>query len=482
MSAVTAVADLFHAATRVQGQEFRDVAVHMIGIGGSGMCGLAAMLMRRGARVSGTDQRPSILLARLNADGARISFSQNAEAVPPEAQLVVASAAVPDHHPELLEARRRGLTIYKYAQLLGALMDHYQGVAVSGTHGKSTTSAWLSFVLREAGLSPNFIIGADVEQLGGGSGTGDGPLFVAEACEYDRSFLNLHPHRAVILNVEEDHLDCYADLAEIEEAFYEFARRVPHDGLLVLNAADPRSSRLAGRVSARVETFGVGCEADWRADDLELAGGCYAFNVSFRGRKLGRVRIGLSGRHNVANALAVIALANDCGVAWPSIQRALPEFRGARRRLELRGEPAGVRVVDDYAHHPTEIQATLAAARERFQPKRLWVVFQPHQHSRTRFLLDDFSRSFSAADFTLVPDIYFVRDSQRDREAVRAEDLVERIVARGGDALHIPEFGDIVEHLAARVTDGDVVLTMGAGTIWKVADDLIRRLGEHRPG
>jgi UDP-N-acetylmuramate--alanine ligase len=461
--------------------DLEKLKIHMVGIGGCGMSGLAAILLRRGARVSGSDAQASHDLARLTAAGASITTQQRAEAVPPDTDLVVASAAIPADHPELAEARRRRVRIIKYAQVLGALMDRYDGIAVSGTHGKSTTTAWITFILRRAGLDPSFVVGASIAQLGGGSGVGDGPHFVAEACEYDRSFLNLRPRRAVILNIEEDHLDCYKDLAAIRESFTQFAARVLPDGLVVLNAHDAGCRQIAAGLTTRVQTFGTADNATWRATDLTAESGCYSFNAVFGGTPLGRVRLGIAGRHNVDNALAVIAIAHACGVAWEHIAAGLAEFRGARRRLELRGEAGGVRVADDYAHHPTEIRATLQAARERFAPRRLWCVFQPHQHSRTRFLLADFAGSFAQADRVVVPDIYFVRDSERERELVCAADLMTEIRRRGGDATYLADFGAIVDLLAQEAAPGDVVITMGAGNIWRVADDLVKRLGGHLP-
>ena len=463
-------------------RDLRDARVHMIGIGGSGMSGLAAFLLRRGAQVSGSDSQHSIELTRLAETGARVTTEQTTASLPAAAEFVVRSAAIPEEHPEIREAVRRGIPVVKYAQMLGALMSQCEGIAISGTHGKSTTTAWLAFVLRQAGLDPSFVVGASVEQLGGGSGAGDGSLFIAEACEYDRSFLHLRPRRAAILNIEEDHLDCYANLEAIAEAFAEFAGGVPDDGLLVVNADDECCRRIAEAVGTRVTTFGAARGADWRAEETALVEGCYALMACHRGQPLGRVTLGIPGRHNVANALAVIALAHDCGVPWEVIRPALAEFRGARRRLELRGEAGGVQVVDDYAHHPTEIRATLQAARERFSPRRLWCIFQPHQHSRTRFLLEHFAQSFSQADRVVVPDIYFVRDSERDREAVCSADLVARIRRRGADAEYVPTFAGIVARVAEAVTPGDVVLTMGAGTIWKVADELLCRLRGNLPG
>ena len=456
--------------------DFRDTRVHMVGIGGSGMAGLAAILLHGGARVTGTDQLASAALTRLAGGGARVSTQQAAESVPADAEWLVVSAAIPADHPETVEARRRGLPIVTYAQLLGALMAQRDGIAVSGTHGKSTTTAWLAFTLRQAGLDPSFVVGAECVQLGGGSGVGDGPHFIAEACEYNRSFLNLRPRTAAILNIDEDHLDCYGDLAAIAEAFAAFAGHVPSGGLVVVNGHDAQACSLTQGLAAEVETFGFDKHDTWRATDLELRDGRYEVGVVHRGQPLGHVHLGLPGEHNVRNGLAVAALARRAGVPWDAIREGLSEFRGARRRLEIRSESRGVTVVDDYAHHPTEIRATLQAARQRFNPRRLWCVFQPHQHSRTRFLLTDFANSFALADHVIVPRIYFVRDSERERQAVRASDLVERVCAAGRHAVHIPAFNVIVETLIRNVRPGDLVITMGAGDIWKVADELVQRL------
>ncbi len=482
MDSVTLLRPVFAMSNSTRTRDFRGLHIHMIGVGGSGMSGLASVLLRCGARVSGSDTSASETIQRLAAAGATISARQDADTLPSETELVVASAAIPQSHPELAAARRRGIEVYKYAQMLGALLDQRAGIAISGTHGKSTTTAWTAFVLRECGLDPCFVVGADCAQLGGGSGVGDGPHFVAEACEFDRSFLNLRPKLAAVLNIEEDHLDCYANLDEITQTFVAFASRVPPDGLLVLNGADPRCRHIAATVRTPFEFFGFADTDTWQARDLLLVDGCYEFSVMYRGVRLDRLRLALPGKHNVLNALAVCALAQRAGLPWDALAQALPKFRGASRRLELRGTVGGVRIVDDYAHHPTEIRATLQAARERFLPRRLWCVFQPHQHSRTRFLLEDFARSFELAEHVIVPDIYFVRDTQRDQEAVCAADLVQRIQKRGADARYIADFGAIVRHVADRVQHGDVVLTMGAGSIWKVADELVRELRGDLPG
>lgn len=453
----------------------------MIGVGGSGMAGLAALLLRHGAQVSGADRVASATLTRLSERGAKIITTQSAEDLPQDVDLVVASAAAPEDHPQLVEARRRGLAHMKYAQLLGFVMDRHSGVAVSGTHGKSTTTAWIAYTLGVAGLRPSFVVGAECEQLGGGSGVGDGPHFVAEACEYDRSFLNLRPKTAIILNIEEDHLDYYRDIDDIRSAFERFALGVPKGGLVIVNGDDPRCLALAEKLDVDFETFGLSDGCDWQATNLRNREGRPEFTVSYLDELLGDVHLGLAGKHNVMNALAVCAATRQAGAPWPVIRGALNTFRGAKRRLELRAEVADITIVDDYAHHPTEIRATLAAARERYRPKRLWAVFQPHQHSRTRFLLQDFADSFQAADVTIVPRIYFVRDSERDRELVSAADLASEIRNRGSKAEHIDEFPAIVDSLAERLKPGDLVMTMGAGDIWKVADELVQRLRERLP-
>jgi len=308
------------------------------------------------------------------------------------------------------------------------------------------------------------------------SGAGSGPHFVVEACEYDRSFLNFSPRYAAILNIEEDHLDCYADIHEITEAFAAFASLVAPDGRLVVNGADRRALQAARDASARIETFGLDAAMTWAATDLRADRGRFAFDLLHRGRWMARIQLKLAGRHHVGNALAAAALAWHCGAPIEVLARALGNFRGADRRLSERGSARGITIVDDYAHHPTEIQVTLRAARDLYRPERLWVVFQPHQHSRTRFLLEDFARSFGLADIVLVPDIYFVRDSEAERDRIHAEHLVQRIQANGGDARYLPTRQEIFDHLVMHLSPGDVVMTMGAGDIWRLADELVEWL------
>jgi UDP-N-acetylmuramate--alanine ligase len=452
-------------------------AIHFIGAGGCGMSGLAEFALREGGQVGGSDMKASSATDRLVRLGAAIHIGHAAENVPPGTDLVVYSAAVKPDNPERVEAGRRGIPALKYARFLGRLMNLRQGIAVSGTHGKSTTTSMVSYVLAEAGLDPSFVIGAEVPQLGGGSRVGRGPHLVVEACEYDRSFLNYSPRAAAVLNVEEDHLDYYRDLREIRRAFGDFAARIAADGLLVIYARDLGRRSIERRARCKVEKFGIGGRWDWHAENLEADRGRFAFDVYRHSDFYVHVKLGLAGRHNVLNALAAMALCTWAGAPREAIAEALGSFQGALRRMEILGEAGGVTVVDDYAHHPTEIEATLKAARDRFEPRRLWVVFQPHQHSRTRFFLKDFARALTVADKIVVPDIYFVRDSEKERQAVRSQDLVAEIQNLGADALHIKEFDSIRRYLVESLAAGDVLMTMGAGDVWRLASPVLADLG-----
>ncbi len=451
--------------------------VHMIGIGGSGMVGLASVLVRNGALVTGSDRIESDATRRLIEAGATVTIGQRPDNVPEEVDLVVASAAIKESNPELTAARQRGCEVIWYADLLGRLMARHEGIAIAGTHGKSTTTALLAYVLTQAGLDPSFVVGANVVQLGGGSAAGGGKHFVAEACEYEQSFLKLVPQMAAILNIEEDHLDYYADLEAIVEAFSAFGSLVPSDGRIVANGEDREVAKATASVRATVECFGFNSQSDWWPDGLSEERGRYSFGLCHRSDCLGRVRLSLAGRHNVANALAAGALAWHCGVSADVLVDALGSFEGAERRMTVRGEVEGVTIIEDYAHHPTAIEVTLRAARKAYEPRRLWVVFQPHQHSRTRLLLKEFALSFGLADVVVVPDIYFVRDSELERGLVGSEDLVKRITAHGGEAVYVPQLDDVADYVRERMQPGDVVMTMGAGDVWKVADGLVQRAG-----
>ncbi len=454
---------------------------HFIGAGGVGMSGLAQLLIKNSGVVTGSDQTASNVVTGLCQKGADIKIGHNAENLNSDTDAVVISAAIKEDNPELKLARKRGCKTYKYAQMLGILCNRYEGIAISGTHGKSTTSGWLIYLLKQAGLNPNFIIGADITQLGSSSGVGDSKHFVAEACEYDRSFLNLKPRIAAILNIEQDHLDYYKNEDEIVEAFGQFALGVKPGGVLIANGEDLNVAKVIRQRGADLwcETFGFEKNRNFSAQNIQLKDGLYGFDIYHNGELLGATRISLPGRHNVINALAVVAIAVNIGLDPGQILQLLPEFGGIDRRLMLKGQFAKIIVLDDYAHHPTEIKASLQAIRQRYQPRRLWCIFQPHQYSRTRFLLDDFAESFKLADVTIVPEIYFVRDSQAEKKEINSQILVEEMRANGTEAVFIDGFGLICNYLKKNVTAGDLVVTMGAGDIWKVADEYIQWLREN---
>ncbi len=465
------------APTSPTASTFTGKVVHLIGIGGSGMRALAHMLIARGAVVSGSDSQPSAAVADLAARGATVAVGQQAENLPDRPDLVVYSVAIHDANPELLAAKQHGCEVIKYSQMLGRLMADRCGIAVAGTHGKSTTTALVAHALTAAGKSPSFIVGATAPQLGGPSGIGEGPHFVAEACEFDRSFLNLSPTFAAVLNIDEDHLDCYADLGAIVEAFRAFAAKIPPHGVLVANGEDREVLTAVRDAACEVQKFGLTDTCQWSASNLTTDRGRYRFDVNFGGRKFCRLALAIPGLHQVYNSLAATALLHQAGLAPEEIGRAIAGFDGVHRRMTLKAQLAGITVVDDYAHHPTEIQATLRAARDYFSPSRIWCVFQPHQHSRTRLLLKDFAGCFGCADRVLVPDIYFVRDSEREKEHISSADLVAQIRLNGGDAHYLGDFAAIVEHLKSNLSPGDLVMTMGAGNIWEVADEIVHWVG-----
>ncbi|KKL03751.1 hypothetical protein LCGC14_2623000, partial [marine sediment metagenome] len=348
---------------------YADKAIHLIGVGGSGMRALAQLLAGRGASVSGSDSERSEALADLESLGVSVVVGQRAENLPDRLDLVVHSAAIHPENPELLAARQRGCEVIKYSRMLGRLMSDRCGIAIAGTHGKSTTTAMVAHTLRAAGASPSFIVGATSRQLGGPSGVGTGPHFVAEACEYDRSFLNLCPTLAAILNIDEDHLDCYENLGAIIEAFRAFAIKIPPEGVLVANGDDPHVGPALREPApaCEVQTFGLGSGRMWNAGRLSDEDGLCRFDVQFTGRRLCRVQLRLPGRHQVYNALAAAALCHHAGLGPEDIAAGLSSFEGVDRRTTCMFE-GGVTVVDDYAHHPTEIKATLEAINDRYRP------------------------------------------------------------------------------------------------------------------
>lgn len=454
-------------------RKFAGKRVHFIGIGGCGMSGLARMLMDDGAVVTGSELRPNPQTFELIRRGAKISREQVGQLLAADTDLVVRTAAVPDTNAELAVSRAMGLHHIKYAELLGMVMAERTGIAVAGTHGKSTTTAMISFALMECGADPSFVIGGTVRQLGGGSRSGSSELFVAEACEFDRSFHNLHPRIALITNIEEDHLDCYKDIGEIVVSFRQFAQLVPKDGLILAGGKDARVIAALTGVTAPIEFVAPGEGFSWSTSVVGVEHGCYRGEVRYKGKYVGTLAPGVAGEHNLQNAAMALAACVSCGIVPAKAIEAIGRFEGVDRRMTVVGTFNGATVVDDYGHHPTEIQATLKALREQYSPRRLICIFQPHQHSRTRFLLQDFAASFELADETIVPDIYFVRDSESERQRVSSGDLVDRILAKGQSAIHLADFSDIVRHVRQTAGSGDLIVTMGAGNVWEIGRDLV---------
>lgn len=494
---------------RVEAQGAFELAgrgVYMIGIGGCGMAGLARMMRARGARVSGSDLAASETTDLLGAEGIEVGFEQSKGELPADigqrgGDLVVASAAIKPDHPQMLAAEARGIPVLSYAEALGRCMIGRTGAAVAGTHGKSTTTAMLGAALTDAGLDPTVIVGATCGQLQDGAigtrqtanGTGfrlgaeriprgtlkEKPgILVAEACEFNRSFHNYRPLVASISSVEADHLDVYGTLDAVVQSFHEFAKLVApaeQGGRLLIAHEGAHRREVTAAVAARVETIGFSPEADW----------VVAFDPATRivkltngGNTIAEWTMTLPGVHNAMNAATACTLAMMLGADPVVVARSLGAFRGVDRRMQLLGErpaPHGqgtVRVFDDYGHHPTEVAATLRALRDFERPQdrngRLICVFQPHQHSRTRHLLEEFAQAFSAADVVIVPHIYFVRDSQEEKHKVTAADLVDRLRHRGVKAMHLYPFEAIVEQLETLCRGGDLVVVMGAGPVWEV--------------
>lgn len=430
------------------------------------MSGLARMLASCGVNVSGSEMADSATRVALERElGISIPVG-HAPANVGDATLVVASAAIKDGNPELVEAKEREIPIVSRAEMLGRVMDLYeQRIAVSGTHGKTTTSAMLGVVLTEAGLDPTALIGGDVAGWGSNARVGHGSAFVAEACEAYGSFLFLRPTISIITNVEADHLDHYKTFDNVLAAFRQFLSATTL--LAVLNADDPHTTSLRDSAAGHVVTFGLGATADVRG--LAITGAGNRFRVFSRGEEIGEAALNVPGVHNVRNALSVIAVALELGVPFDAISRGLSKFNGTGRRFERLGETAaGALVIDDYAHHPTEIKATLAAARSIFPDKRIVAVFQPHLPSRTQDLMDDFAASFADADKVVITDIYLSREA-----AVPGLDGGVLAAKIPGDVTYIADKRQLPDYLATELKSGDVVLTIGAGDIRAAGEGLL---------
>ena len=448
--------------------------IHFVGIGGAGMSGIALVLLNMGYRVTGSDLRRTDTVERLERAGAKV-FAGHDPAHIEGAHVVVYSSAVAKDNPEVQAARARQIPAIPRAEMLAELMRLKYGIAVAGTHGKTTTTSMLATLLGAAGFDPTVVVGGRIQGLGSNARLGQGEFIVAEADESDGSFLKLSPTIAVVTTVDGEHLDYYENLEAIRETFLAFVNKVPFYGAAVLCLDEPNIQLLIPRVTTRLVTYGLETNADLTARHVALSGMTSRFEVVHRGQVLGEMRIGVPGRHNVLNALATVAVGLDLEIPFSVIQAALAKFSGVQRRFQIKGEVHGVLVVDDYGHHPAEIRATLAAAKAGFD-RRVITVFQPHRYTRTLHLRQEFLTSFYQADVLLVMDIYPAGEAPI--EGVHARDLAQGIAAHGHrEVIYLDNDRQrIIDVLCEIVRPGDLVLTLGAGDVGSLSDRLLTQL------
>ena len=448
--------------------------IHFIGIGGISMSGLAEILLEEGFTVSGSDAHETELTKRLEEKGARICYGQRAANIEaePGISVVVYTAAIHDDNPELLAVRAKSIPELTRAQLLGEMMRNYkQSVAVSGTHGKTTTTSMITDILLAGQADPTISVGGILRDIGGNIRVGGPELFVTEACEYTNSFLSFSPTVEVILNIEEDHLDFFKDIEDIRRSFRLFAEKLPAGGLLVVNRDIDRMEELTNGLKCRVVTFGKEASSDYTAQNITYdAFARPSYDLVVQGEIVNRITLGVAGEHNVYNSLAAIAVSMELGMGFDAVMAWLKTFTGTDRRFEKKGEIGGVTIIDDYAHHPQEIRATLAAAKN-YPHKRLWCVFQPHTYTRTKAFLDEFADALSGADEVILADIYAARET--NTLGVSSADIASRLENMGVSVHYIPSFDEIETFILEHCINGDLLITMGAGDIVKVGEKLL---------
>ena len=447
--------------------------VHFVGIGGIGMSGIAEVLLNLGYQISGSDLKESEVTRRLVSLGCIVSYGHRKENVK-EADVVVVSSAVRSGNPEVEVAEQRLIPVIPRAEMLAELMRMKIGVAIAGTHGKTTTTSLIATVLAAGGLDPTVVIGGRLNSLGSNARLGQGDFLVAEADESDGSFLKLMPTIAVVTNIDADHLDHYAGIEEIKEAFHQFLNKIPFFGLAVLCLDHPNIQSLIPKLKKRFTTYGLTTQADFQAREIVFEGLSTTFDVLHHHREVGRLRIQMPGLHNVYNALATVATAFELEIPFQVVQDTLRDFGGIQRRFHIKGEKKGILVVDDYGHHPVEIMATLKAARTGWE-RRIIAVFQPHRYTRTQALFQEFLTAFYDADVLILTDIYPAGEDPIP--GVEARALFEGIREHGHkDVTFLGNKKEIVDHLLRIVRSGDLVVTLGAGDIWQIADELVRKL------
>jgi UDP-N-acetylmuramate--alanine ligase len=452
--------------------------IHFVGIGGIGMSGLAEILLTMGCRVAGSDLKRSPATDRLRRRGAKVHFGHRGDNVsksnPP--QVVVVSSAVAKSNPEIAEAARRGIPVISRGEMLAELMRLKYGIAVAGSHGKTTTTSLVAAVLDAGGFDPTLVIGGRVKSLRANARLGKGEFLVAEADESDGSFLHLNPTIAVVTNIDREHMEHYRDFDALRETFGEFVGKIPFYGAAVFCADHPETARLAAKFPKRGFTYGIEKEADYQATSIRQKGWGSEFDVKFRGENLGRIRLRQPGLHNVLNSLAAVAVGRELGAKFADIRKGLANFRGIGRRLEVVHQ-GDVMVVDDYGHHPVEMLATMKALRSAVKRGALWVLFQPHRYTRTKDLFDDFAKSFGSADEVVITEIYAA--SEEPIRGITGEALADAVKKerKGRAVAFVPRVDEIAAAVLPRLKKGDVVLTLGAGDIWKAGKELAKKLG-----
>lgn len=452
------------------------IHVHFMGIGGISMSGLAQILIKRGFTISGSDSKKSPLTTELEEMGARVFYAQVAENITKDIDLLVYTAAISKDNPELNQAKDMGIPCMSRADLLGEIMENFaSSICVCGTHGKTTTTSMVSHILLAAAKDPTITVGGILKAIDGNIRIGRSEYFVAEACEYTNSFLSFYPKYNIILNIEEDHMDFFKDLDDIRNSFGKFASNTKADGLIFINEDIDKNNDIVKNASAVSKTFGFSEVADCHPENLSYDSlGCGKFDIVYLGKNYGQITLSVPGAHNVSNALSAAALGIELGIDFESIQEGLSSFTGADRRFEKKGELNGITILDDYAHHPTEISATLSAAKNT-DAKRIVVVFQPHTYTRTKAFLNDFAKALSVADMVVLADIYAARE--KNTIGISSMDLKEKIDALGTECYYFPSFEEIEKFLLEKCMNGDLLITMGAGNVVRIGESLLKGEG-----
>ena len=452
----------------------KPIHIHFIGIGGISMSGLAEILLDRKFTVSGSDMKASEITEHLGKIGARIAIGQRAENITEDIDLVVYTAAIHEENEEFAAAKNKNIPMMTRAALLGQIMDNYaRSIAVAGTHGKTTTTSMLTHILLQGQLDPTVSVGGMLDRIGGNIRVGQSNVFLTEACEYTNSFLEFHPLYSIILNVEEDHMDFFKDLEDIKHSFHLFASQTAPDGLIIINGDMEHTDDILKDLPQKAITFGLNGDNDYTATDISFdKEGNGSYQLVVNGENMGPVSLKVKGRHNIMNSLAAIACARALGLPMKQILTGLLSFGGTHRRFEYKGNIGDVIVIDDYAHHPTEIKATLTAARE-YPHDELWVVFQPHTYTRTKAFLHQFAEVLTLADHVVLADIYAAREP--DTGMVSSRDIVNLLKEAGTDVYYFPTFGEIEDFLLSQVKGHDLLITMGAGDVVNIGEDILRK-------